>query len=83
MRQCFIGTDVDEALLQVVIDDIGDDNIVMSVDYPHADGPYPHGLETFLALTGVGADSKRKILWDNCVRLYGFLEEALFAHTES
>lgn len=82
-RQCFIGTDVDEALLRVVIDDIGDDNIVMSVDYPHADGPYPHGLETFLALTGVGADSKRKIMWDNCVRLYGFPEEALFTHTES
>jgi predicted TIM-barrel fold metal-dependent hydrolase len=82
-RQCFIGTDVDEALLRVVIDDIGDDNIVMSVDYPHADGPYPHGLDTFLALTGVGADSKRKIMWDNCVRLYGFPEEALLTHTES
>jgi hypothetical protein len=48
-----------------------------------ADGPFPHGLETFLALTGVVANSKRKIMWDNCVRLYGFLEEALFAHTES
>jgi hypothetical protein len=28
-----------------------------------ADGPFPHGLETFLAPTGVGADSKRKIMW--------------------
>jgi predicted TIM-barrel fold metal-dependent hydrolase len=73
---------VDEELLRVVIDDIGDANIVMSVDYPHADGPFPHGLETFLALPGVSAASKRKILWDNCVRLYGFPEGALFAHTE-
>ena len=71
-RQCFIGTDVDEALLRVVIDRLGDGNIVMSTDYPHADGPYPHGVETFLALEGVTRDSKRKILWDNCVRLYGF-----------
>jgi predicted TIM-barrel fold metal-dependent hydrolase len=55
----------------VVIDAIGDDNIVMSVDYPHADGPFPHGLETFLALPGVSADSK-KIMWDNCLRLYRF-----------
>jgi uncharacterized protein len=74
-RQGFIGTDVDEELLRVVIDAIGDDNIVMSVDYPHADGPFPHGIETFLALPGVGAEAKRKIMWDNCVRLYGLAEE--------
>jgi predicted TIM-barrel fold metal-dependent hydrolase len=71
-RQCFIGTDVDEELLRTVIDEIGDDNIVVSTDYPHADGPFPHGVDTFLQLPGVGADSKRKILWDNCVRLYAF-----------
>ena len=69
-RQCFIGTDVDEELLRVVIDEIGDDNIVMSVDYPHADGPFPYGIETFLELPGVGVESKRKIMWDNCMRLY-------------
>ena len=73
-RQCYVATDVDEELLGVVIDRIGDDNVVMSVDYPHADGPYPHGVETFLALSGVGAGSKRKIMWDNCVRLYGFAD---------
>lgn len=69
-RQCFIGTDVDEELLRVVIDELGDENIVMSVDYPHADGPFPHGIETFLALPGVSVESKRKIMWDNCARLY-------------
>ncbi len=78
-RQCFIATDVDEALLPVVIDRLGDDNIVVSTDYPHADGPYPHGTETFLALEGVSAQSKRKILWDNCLRLYGFDEQGLTA----
>jgi predicted TIM-barrel fold metal-dependent hydrolase len=80
--QCHTGADVSEKLLHVVIDDIGDDNIVMSVDYPHADGPFPHGLATFLALAGVGADSKRKIMWDNCLRLYGFSENAPIAGTE-
>lgn len=73
-RQCFIGTDVDEELLRVVIDEIGDDNVVMSVDYPHADGPFPHGVETLLGLPSVAIESKRKILWDNCLRLYGFNE---------
>ncbi len=72
LRQCFIATDVDEELLAVVIDRYGDDNIVMSTDYPHADGPYPNGTRTFLDLPGVGLESKRKVLWDNCLRLYGF-----------
>jgi predicted TIM-barrel fold metal-dependent hydrolase len=76
-RQCFIGTDVDEDLLKVVIDESGDDNIVMSVDYPHADGPFPNGVKTFLDLPGVSLESKRKIMWDNCLRLYGFAEDQL------
>ena len=71
-RQGFIGTDVDEDLLGVVIDSLGDENIVMSTDFPHADGPFPHGIETFLALAGVSRESKGKIMWDNCLRLYGF-----------
>ena len=69
-RQCYIGTDVDEELLRIVIDEIGDDNIVVSTDYPHADGPFPHGIDEFLELPGVSRASKQKILWDNCARLY-------------
>ncbi len=69
-RQCWIGTDVDEELVPVVIDRIGDDRIVMSVDYPHADGPFPNGVATFLARSDIGADSKCRILWDNCAALY-------------
>ncbi len=71
-RQGFIATDVDEELLVTVIDRLGDDNIVMSIDYPHADGPYPNGITEFLDLPGVGRESKKKIMWDNCVRFYGF-----------
>ena len=70
-RQCFIGTDVDEDLLHVVIDQIGDDNIVVSTDYPHADGAFPNAIETFLDLPNISQESKHKILWDNCMRLYG------------
>jgi predicted TIM-barrel fold metal-dependent hydrolase len=78
-RQCFIGTDVDEELLTVVINEIGDDNIVMSVDYPHADGPFPNGVKEFLELPGVSLESKKKIMWGNCLRLYGFSESQLVA----
>ena len=70
-RQVYIGTDVDEDLLRIVIDEVGDDNIVLSTDYPHTDGAYPHAIDTFLGLEGVSDESKRKILWDNCARLYG------------
>ena len=70
-RQCVVGADADEASLAAVIDALGDDNLVMSIDYPHADGPFPHGVDAFLAQPRVGRDSKRKILWDNCLRLYG------------
>ena len=76
-RQCFIGTDVDEELLRVVIDEVGDENIVVSTDYPHADGPFPHGVDEFLELPGVSLESKRRILWDNCLRLYAFDPVAL------
>lgn len=75
-RQCFIGTDVDEELLAIVIDELGDDNIVVSTDYPHDDSAYPHAIETFLRLDRVGQGSKRKILWDNCARLYGLTKPA-------
>ena len=79
LRQCFIGTDVDEELLKVVVDEIGDNNIVMSVDYPHADGPFPNGVKEFLELPGVSLESKKKIMWENCLRLYGFSEQQLLA----
>jgi uncharacterized protein len=70
-RQCWIGTDVDEPLLPQVVDALGDERIVLSTDYPHADGPYPNGVLEFLEREDVGGASKRRILWDNCRQLYG------------
>jgi predicted TIM-barrel fold metal-dependent hydrolase len=72
LRQCFIATDSDEALVAQVVDRFGDDNIVMSIDYPHADGGYPNGINEFLELPGLGAEAKKKIMWANCRKLYGF-----------
>ncbi len=69
-RNCYVATDPEEELLSVVIDQIGDDRIVISTDYPHLDGLFPEAIDHFLALPGVGDESRRKILWDNCARLY-------------
>jgi predicted TIM-barrel fold metal-dependent hydrolase len=70
-QQCFISVDVDEALVKNVIDYMGDDNIVISTDYPHIDCRWPHALDEFLSLP-ISEPSKRKILWDNCARLYNY-----------
>jgi len=69
-RQCVIATDADEKPLRQVIEAIGDDNIVVSTDYPHSDGLFPTAIEEFVRLEGVSDKSKSKILWDNCARLY-------------
>ena len=55
----------------MIIDLIGDDKIVFSTDYPHGDSDFPHAVEEFLEMDGVSKESRKKILWDNCARLYG------------
>jgi uncharacterized protein len=70
-RHCYVSVDPDEAVVRYTIEAIGDDNIVISSDWPHDDSAYPRAIETFLQLDGVSEASKRKILWDNCARLYG------------
>ena len=70
-RQCFISIEPDEELGKHVVAELGDDNIVISTDWPHDDSRYPHAVDTFLAQEHLGQDTKRKVLWDNCARLYG------------
>ncbi|MEO5838849.1 MAG: amidohydrolase family protein [Acidimicrobiales bacterium] len=70
-RQCYVSADSGEYMLGQVIDLIGDDGIVFTTDYPHPDSPWPHAAEEFLGLPGVSDESRRKILWDNALALYG------------
>ena len=70
-RQCYLSVDPDEYLVADVVQRMGDDNLVFSTDYPHPDSAYPHAVDEMLALEGLSMESKRKILWDNCARLYG------------
>ncbi len=69
-RQCYVATDADEKVLGQVVEAVGDDNIVVSTDYPHSDGLFPHAIEEFVALKGVAEKTKARILWENCARLY-------------
>jgi len=70
VRQCYITVDPAETLVSQVVDSIGDDNIVISTDYPHLDSLYPDAMATFIGQTGISKETKRKILWDNCAKLY-------------
>src|ERR1044071_5891620 len=70
LRQCFISMDVEEHPVNDVISRIGDDNIVLSTDYPHADSHWPNSISHFMAIDMPG-NARKKILWDNCAKLYG------------
>jgi len=69
-RQCFAHIDVEEYTASDVLRRFGPDNFFFSTDYPHADCSFPHATEKFLALEGIDAAAKRKILWDNPARMY-------------
>ena len=70
-RQCFISMDADEHLAEDMVNRLGDENLVFSTDYPHPDSAYPHATDELLAIEGLSVATKRKVLWDNCARLYG------------
>ena len=68
-RQCWISTE-HEKELPMIISLVGDDKIVFSTDYPHGDSDFPRAVEEFLEMDGVSKESQKKILWDNCARMY-------------
>jgi predicted TIM-barrel fold metal-dependent hydrolase len=69
-RQCYIALDVDEEPAVETVNQVGSDYFVVSSDYPHSDGAFPEAMEQFLGLP-LNTEQRRKILWDNCARLYG------------
>jgi predicted TIM-barrel fold metal-dependent hydrolase len=70
-RQCYGAVECDEITAKNIPDFGLENNIVFSTDYPHLDVKYPHAVESFLKLP-FPDEIKRKYLWDNCARLYGF-----------
>ena len=52
-RQCFLSVDPDEELVVDTIKALGDENIVISTDWPHGDSSFPQALNTFLKIDGV------------------------------
>ncbi len=69
-RQCYTAVEADEWCLPGVIASIGDDNLVVSSDFPHFDSPFPEAFDRFMKIPNVSRESKAKILWDNTAKLY-------------
>ena len=70
-RQCYVSTEPEEEPAGMVEKYGLADTVVLSTDYPHPDSKYPHAREMFLNLS-LSTETKGKIMWDNCARLYGF-----------
>jgi predicted TIM-barrel fold metal-dependent hydrolase len=68
-RQCYIALDVDEEPAVHAVNDLGAEYFVVSSDYPHSDGAFPEAMQQFFGLP-LAAEQRKKILWDNCARLY-------------
>jgi predicted TIM-barrel fold metal-dependent hydrolase len=73
LSNCFLSVEADEEPVKQYVERFGDDNLVFSTDYPHADSKYPHAVDCFFTLP-LAEGSKRKILWENWVRLYGKID---------
>jgi predicted TIM-barrel fold metal-dependent hydrolase len=69
-RQCYIALDVDEEPAVDAVNKLGAEYFVVSSDYPHSDGAFPEAMQQFFGLK-LDAGQRKKILWDNCARLYG------------
>jgi predicted TIM-barrel fold metal-dependent hydrolase len=71
-RQGFL-TFTDDPIALRNISFTGVDSLLWGSDYPHDEGSFPHSQavieRTFASLS---ANDKRKIVWDNAARLYGF-----------
>ena len=70
-RQCFVGIEADETPGKYAIDWGAGNNIVFSTDFPHPDSKFPNSVKTLVGQS-LSGEAKRKILWENCARLYNF-----------
>jgi predicted TIM-barrel fold metal-dependent hydrolase len=70
-RQCFISTEPGDPGIREVVDALGDECVVVATDFSHPEGrQYASAPEDVANLEGVSAAAKRKLVWDNALRLY-------------
>ena len=70
-RQCFVSVEADEWVAGSTLEQFDGESIVFSTDFPHRDSPFPNAVDTLLGQS-FPEDTKRKVLWDNAMKLYDF-----------
>ncbi len=73
-RQCWVSCEAGEELAPTFVEHVGEDYLTIATDYPHSDAIDKFPDKTVGALSAnnkLSAEARRKILWDNPVRLYG------------
>jgi predicted TIM-barrel fold metal-dependent hydrolase len=71
MRQCIIACDSDERALKYAVEELHGENMVWNTDYPHPDAIEPARALPEFDAQPIAEEAKRKILWDNAVKLFG------------
>jgi predicted TIM-barrel fold metal-dependent hydrolase len=69
-RQCFVSVEEAEPGLAGFLAAYPD-SVVFASDYPHGDGVFPGSTKELLETTELDDADRRRVLWDNAVRLYG------------
>jgi predicted TIM-barrel fold metal-dependent hydrolase len=71
-RQMFATFQVDETGI-ALLDRIGEDNVMWGSDFPHPDGVWPDSREYIERQLGhLHPGVRRKLVYENAARLYGF-----------
>jgi hypothetical protein len=66
----FLAAEADDSLIHLLFELIGEDQVLFSSDFPHGEGRENAALE-ILARNDLSAAQKKKLLYDNTVRLFG------------
>jgi predicted TIM-barrel fold metal-dependent hydrolase len=67
----YFSCEADEWLLPQALKLVGENQIVYASDFPHWDNSYPGSVDEIQTRGDLSAAQKRKVLADNCRRLYG------------
>jgi predicted TIM-barrel fold metal-dependent hydrolase len=66
----FLAVEADDSLIHLLFELIGEDQVLFSSDFPHGEGRENAALE-ILARNDLSRAQKKKLLYDNTVRLFG------------
>jgi uncharacterized protein len=70
-RQCFISTEPGDPAIPEVVNALGEDCLVVATDFSHPEGrQYSRAHADIAGVPGVSEAAKKKIVWDNAIRLY-------------